>query len=146
MDYSFITDRLATGARINSTADVASLTAAGITAIVNCQDEFDDGQFLTGTNLAYLWNGTPDDGAAKSTEWFSRCISFAIALLSQPNHKIYVHCAGGQHRGPSAAYAILRALGSSATEAERLIHTGRPSAVLRYARDAEEAIKAMGYI
>jgi protein-tyrosine phosphatase len=86
-----------------------------------------------------------DDGHVKPIDWFKRAIDFALPALALPNTKIYAHCAAGINRGPSLAYAILRAQGLEANLAYSLIKTARPISFIGYAKDADIAIKSLGY-
>ena len=144
-DFSFVTGRLATGAAISGPDDVQALKSAGITHIIDCRAEFDDGQLLASSGLAYLWNGTDDDGQPKPPAWFAASLAFALPALAQPHVKAYAHCAAGVNRGPSTAYAILRATGLAADTAAQIIRATRPQVGLRYAGDADIAITALGY-
>lgn len=144
-DFTKITPRLATGAAINDAADVAALVAAGITAVVDCRAETDDAPLLTGAGLAYLWNPTQDDGQHKSPDWFAKTLAFALPLISQPHQVVLAHCAAGVNRGPSAAYAVMRALGWTAAAAEATMRAARPQVGLAYKNDADVAILALGY-
>ncbi len=145
-DFDFITARLATGAAIDGRDDVDELVAAGITHVIDCRFEFEDTPLLAShPSMSYLYNGVPDDGEPKGADWFGKSIEFALPALALPGTKLYAHCAAGVHRGPSTAYAILRALGLSAHDAEALITRGRPGAELIYKNDADAAIAALGY-
>ena len=145
-DFTFITTRLATGAAISSPDDVQQLIAAGVTHVVDCRAEFDDGQLLASSGLSYLWNGTQDDGVhPKPPDWFGRSLAFALPAICVTGAKVYAHCAAGVNRGPSTAYAIMRALGWAAAPAEAQIRAARPQVGLAYAADADAAIEALGY-
>lgn len=144
-DFSVITARLATGAAVSSAEDVAALKAAGVTAVVDCRGEFDDGPLLAGSGLAYLWNGAQDDGQHKPPSWFAASLAFALPLIAQPHQMVYCHCAAGVNRGPSTAYAVLLALGWLPASAEALIRSCRPQVGLAYAGDARDAVTALGY-
>ena len=146
-DFSFITARLATGAGIGSADDVTALTAAGITAVIDCRAEFDDGQLLAAVpGMHYLWAPQADDGQhPKPVSWFGAGISFALPLLAQPGQKVYAHCAAGVNRGPSMAAAVLMALGFSEAAAGMMIRAARPQVQLAYIDDAAAAVRALGY-
>lgn len=156
-DYNFVLDHLATGAAINAPADVDQLVAAGITHVINCRAEFDDGPlFVNHPGIAYLWNPTQDDGQPKSVEWFQKSLAFAIPALavvpslpvaSPPvmHPRVYAHCAAGVNRGPSTAYAIMIALGWPYDLAEQRMRQVRPQVGLAYKGDAQTALTAMGY-
>jgi protein tyrosine phosphatase (PTP) superfamily phosphohydrolase (DUF442 family) len=146
MDYNFINNRVATGAAISSTKDVDALVAAGITHIINCRKEFDDKPLLVNhPQIGYLFNGVHDDGKKKLVSWFQPSIEFALAALAQPHNKVYAHCAAGINRGPSTAFAILRALGMNYDDAKAAIRRVRPKATVNYRHDADDAVKALGY-
>lgn len=145
-DFAFVTARLATGAKVNSDADVQALVDAGITAVIDCRIEFDDTPLLaTHPQLLYLWNGTADDGEPKPPQWFEKSLTFALPLLARPQHKVYAHCSAGVNRGPSTAYAILRAFGLSSPIAFNLVKTARPQARIAYSGDADAAIASLDY-
>lgn len=146
LDIDFITQRVATGAEVSSQTHLDELRALGITHIINGRSEFNDAQvFKKDSGFCYLWNGVDDDGLTKPVEWFKKAIDFALPALALPNTKIYAHCAAGVNRGPSLAYAILRAQGLDAKLAMNLIKTNRPIAFVGYSKDADAAIKTLGY-
>jgi protein-tyrosine phosphatase len=123
-----------------------SLTDAGVTHIIDCREDFDDGCLLADhPGVTYLHNGTADDGQPKSAEWFGKSIQFALEALSRPHHKVYAHCAAGVNRGPSTCYAIMLSLGFTPEDAERVIRLARPQVGLAYKSDAEKAVKKLGY-
>jgi protein-tyrosine phosphatase len=142
---NWITERLATGGALSGSADVDTLKAAGITAVIDCQAEHDDGPLFADSGIAYVWNPTADDGQTKPPEWFARSLAFALAFLSQPRQYVLAHCGAGVNRGPSTAFAVLRALGLTHGEAMLIVTTGRPQAQVRYANDADRAVQALGY-
>ena len=143
MDYSFVNNRLAVGGSIENRADVDTLAKQGITHIINCR-RHDDSPLLQG-EFNYLHNATSDDGRPKSVPWFQKSIEFALAGLSCPGTKLYVHCAAGVSRGPSTCYAILRALGMDSDSAEAAIRKVRPQIRLSYKEYADAAITQLGY-
>src|SRR5271156_5719543 len=110
VDFSRITERLFCGAQIKTTDDVALLVGTGVTHIINAQLENNDPS-LIGT-LSYLWDPTEDDDVhPKPVAWFGNAVSFAVAALARPATVVLTHCSYGVNRGPSLAYAILRAQG-----------------------------------
>jgi dual specificity phosphatase 3 len=144
-DFNFVTDRLATGGAVSTPADVQQLIDAGITHVIDCRAEFDDGPLFSKTGVAYLYNGTMDDGQHKDPIWFAKSLVFAMPALAQPKIKVYAHCAAGVNRGPSTCYAILRALGFNPVGAEAIIRAVRPQVGLAYKHDADAAIPILGY-
>jgi protein-tyrosine phosphatase len=148
MDFNFVTPRLATGAAISTADDVEAIVAAGITHVIDCRNEFNDGALLAANpKLVYLYNPTADDGTTKPSDWFNRSLTFALPALAHPKNKVYAHCAAGVNRGPSTAYCIMRALGFSSDGAKDLIHSARPKTIegIRYANDADQAVVVLGY-
>lgn len=152
VEFNFVLDHLATGSGITTTGDVDALVAAGVTHILNCRDEFDDAPLLAGRALTYCWNGAPDDGQPKPTDWFAKSIAFAVPALAafpgtaqNARPRVFAHCAGGLNRGPSTTYAIMLALGFPYDTAEQLIRKVRPQVLLAYKADAVKAISVLGY-
>lgn len=146
-DFTLITSRMATGGGIVTVDDVKAIQEAGISHVVDCRIEFDDSKLFEGTAVDYYWNPTADDGQPKSTDWFARTLSFGLNMLWRPRTRILLHCAQGVNRGPSSLYALMRAVGFEAIEAKTLIHLRRPTTIggIRYAADADRAIKELGY-
>lgn len=162
VDFTFVTDRIATGAAINSKADVDELLAAGVTDVIDARLEFDDDPLmlrdqvpkpastlksLIALRCNYLWDGVADDGQHKPTNWFARALDFAMPALALPGRVVYSHCAQGVNRGPSLTYCILRAQGWPSNIALKLIRRRRPVTEegIAYAADADAALKALGW-
>ncbi len=144
-DFDFVTARVATGGGLWDEADARAVLDAGITHVVTAARELeDDVRRLLAGRAHHLANGTWDDGTAKRTAWFARSITFSLrALDADPNARVLLHCGAGINRGPSAAYAVLRALGHEPEEAYELITAARPFAGIIYAEDAEAAVSAI---
>jgi len=152
MNFNRITERLFVGGRPREFADLTKLHQAGITDILDVCD-VDDSLLLPkgvdwrGLGFEYLWNdGGPDNGAPKPAAWFQASIRFAFAALTRPKRILYVHCFNGINRGPSSAYAILRALGWPSLEAKAQLRLLRPlmdvaGGGIGYANDADKAIE-----
>lgn len=145
VDFTFVTDRVATGGGLWTDADVDALRAAGITHVVTAAEELQatTARLLDG-RMPYLLNGVKDDGLMKPTWWFAKTVDFARDALADPKAKVYLHCWSGKNRGPCSAYAVLRALGYSPADAERSIRDARPKVILLYRQDADEALQRMG--
>jgi hypothetical protein len=144
VDFSRITERLFCGARIESAADAAELVGAGVTHIINARLTRSDASLIG--NLSYLWNPTEDDDIhPKPIAWFGNAVEFALAALARPGTVVLTHCAQGRNRGPSLAYAILRAQGWSRHDAYALLKERRPQVVVGYRDDADAALRALGW-
>ena len=144
-DFTLITARLATGAALSDPADVAALKAAGITHVIDLRGEFDDAALLAGAGLVYRWNPTEDDGTLKPAAWWDASLAFAVSAYQTLGTCLLCHCAAGVNRGPSTAYAVMRACwGYDAVSAEAQIRTARPQAQLAYARQFDAYWAARG--
>lgn len=144
MDCNWINNRLLVGAIIENEADAVFLKHGGITHVINCMRCNDEEPWVRRFGMSYLYNALEDDGKPKPVEWFKTTIEWALPVLVHPRNKLYVHCRGGQQRGPSNAYAILRALGMTSEQAEKAIQKVRKCG-LGYKKDADLAIEALGY-
>lgn len=158
VDVSKINDQLWCGGAITTEADVATIASYGITADIDCREEFNDHSLIEGYDnlpptpgalkeqdqIAYYYAGVPDDGEPKPVSWFSGAWDFAKPLL-EGGGVVLAHCAAGVNRGPSMAYFLLRAYwGTSAGDAYALIKEQRPVARIGYQGDADNAIQALG--
>lgn len=145
-DFVMVTHRVGVGAAITSVEDVQALLKAGINAVVDARQEFDDSGLLSNhPEILYLWNPAADDGFSKPTEWFQKAIDFSMGILSKPQGRLILHCAAGIQRGPSLGYAVLRAQGLDPNTAETLIRNARPQVGLAYKGDANRAIFELGW-
>jgi hypothetical protein len=155
MDFDFITPRLATGGQFTSEADVDQVVAAGITLVVDARAghrdfpvECDDAAlFGNHPQITYCWDPTEDDGQPKPVSWFAKALAVALPALTQPRARVLFHCSAGVNRGPSLAYAAMRAVGFGGTDAINLIHAARPVTVggIAYASSADAAVTALGF-
>jgi protein-tyrosine phosphatase len=144
--FDFVNNRLATGGQINAPSDVQALVNAGINVIIDANDDFNDGQLLSGVpGMHYLWNPTPDDGKPKPVSYWQTTLSFAMPLLSQPGYKVYNHCRMGINRGPCNTLAILMASGFTEAQAVGMIQAVRPQAQMFYRDNVAAAVAALGY-
>jgi hypothetical protein len=147
LSWNWVTHRLATGGGIADDMDVGTLLAAGVNFVIDCRSEFDDAELLAQhPQIAYLFCGTDDDGKTKPPEWFAKGIDFALAQLTHPHRRGYIHSAAGLNRGPSMLYAVLIAFGINFSEAMEILLNGRPEAHVDYAADAERAVQQLGYV
>lgn len=145
-DFNFITERLACGAQLQGPDDVKQVIAAGITHIIDAQQERNDGVLIP-ANCIYLWDPTADDGVhPKPVEWFGYAITFALNAFLTPRAKCLTHCAAGVNRGPSLAYAIMRAQGWADDEAMAQLKAKRPQVGVAYHDDANAALVSLRWV
>jgi hypothetical protein len=91
--------------------------------------------------LSYLWNPIKDDGNTKPLTWYETTLSFARSALANPESRLVVTCARGQHRGPSMAYLILRAIyGQPEDQALQTLDQAWPTAEPWYRLDIESKL------
>ncbi len=128
LDFHWITNRLALGGGIWSAANMRLLAAQGITHVIDMQAEFDDSTICGGTGVLVLWNPCDDDFELKPPELFRRTVDFAREAFTQPQSRLYFHCAAGVHRGPMMLAAFLCATGMDLDDAMALIRSRRPDA------------------
>lgn len=139
---SFVTDRIATGRGPVSGIELGLLVRAGVTHIIDCRD--DPRLSLNVAPGRRLWIPALDDCAPKPAEWFDEAVTFARSALADPDARLFVHCELGINRGPSVAYAILRAVeGLSAEGAASAITAARPVAAMAYVADVEHYLAAL---
>lgn len=143
--FHFVTARLATGGDLHgqedrAMADLAVLTAAGITHIIDCRQEWSDQPFVArhAPTVRYLHLGVDDRHNHHQPDWFfDEGTAFALeALAADPEARVLAHCHMGINRGPSMAYAILLASGVAPLDAIEAIRGARPIAYIGYAEDA----------
>jgi len=146
-NLSKITERLYCGGLIYDENEYQFLVKEGITHIINAAlTESNDAEILKlHPQMKYLFVGEPDDGQPKPKEWFDKTIRFTLEAYQTPGTIVYVHCAAGVNRGPSLAYAILRAIGLSRSEAFDTIKLNRPQAMIGYKVDADRALIELGW-
>lgn len=142
-DWAWVTDTVATGGMPTTTPEVDALVAAGITHVLDCAGDMPTTAkrvLVADERITYHVNATVDNGLIKPPAWFERSLAFALPAL-EAGGRILVHCLCGSNRGPSTAYAVLRAQGATAAQAEALVRSARPRAHLVYLPDAEAAVR-----
>ncbi len=145
MDMTWITDRIAVGGGIWTDQKMIEVVKAGVTHIIDMQIEFDDTPLARPYGVEVLWNALDDDFQPKPPEVFQKGVDFATAALdADPQHKVFIHCAAGVHRAPMMALALLRVLGWSLPDAQKLIQSRRPVVDFAdvYVRSVEDFIRA----
>lgn len=126
MDMTWVTGRIAVGGGIWADENMAELSRAGITHIIDMQAEFDDTALAKPYGIAVLWNATDDDFQPKPPELFERGVDFAVEALDKEGTKVYIHCAAGVHRAAMMTLAVLCSLSWNITDAMQLIEARRP--------------------
>lgn len=144
LNWNFITQRIAIGEMIANREVANYLKNHKITHILNV-NTVDDMPVIEGIGFEYLWNAERDDGKAKPVAWFEKSLNFALPALVRPKVRLYVHCRMGLQRAPSTAYCIMRALGFMPDLCVKLIKTPRPKCGISYKKDADIAIRALGF-
>jgi protein-tyrosine phosphatase len=110
----------------------------GVTHILDCRTETSDEHLVAqlAPTVVYHQAGTEDEAAGTAEGWFDSGVSFAREALKVPGSVVLAHCALGQARGPSMAYAVLLDQGYEPGEALLLITRARPEARASYAEQA----------
>ena len=126
MDLSWITEQVAVGGGIWNEAKMLEIVRAGVTHIVNMQIEFDDRPLAQPYGIKVLWNPMDDDFQPKPPEALKRGVDFVLQALKHKNNKVFIHCAAGVHRAPMQTLAVLRSLGWSLEDAQRVMQAERP--------------------
>ncbi len=111
MDMTWLTDRIALGGGIWSSANMAEVARMGITHVIDMQIEFDDTALAEPFGIEVLWNAIDDDFEPKPVEVLQRGVEFGLRALDEAHAKVYIHCAAGVHRAPMMALALLCATG-----------------------------------
>jgi protein-tyrosine phosphatase len=143
MDITWVTDRVAVGGGIWNAENMAAVSRAGITHIIDMQIEFDDTRLAEPHGISVCWNPIDDDFEPKPAEVFARGVEFALAALKDDGAKLFVHCAAGVHRAPMMTLALLAVMGWGLEDAMRLIEGRRPSADFAdvYVRSVENFLR-----
>jgi protein-tyrosine phosphatase len=143
MDITWLDDRIAVGGGIWHEKNMAEVSQAGITHIIDMQIEFDDTPLARPHGIEVLWNEVDDDFEFKPPEVFERGVKFALEAMKDPKARLFIHCAAGVHRAPMMALALLGVMGWTVEDAMDLIEAKRPVADFAevYVRSVEEFLK-----
>jgi protein-tyrosine phosphatase len=128
MDITWLTDRIAVGGGIWNAENMAAVSRAGITHIIDMQIEFDDSPLAEPHGIVVCWNPIDDDFEPKPPAVFARGVEFALTALNDDGAKLFVHCAAGVHRAPMMTLALLGVMGWTLDDAMDLIEGRRPAA------------------
>lgn len=143
MDITWVTDRIAVGGGIWNPDNMAAVSRAGITHIIDMQIEFDDTPLALPHGIVVCWNPVDDDFEPKPVEVFDRGVEFGLAALRENGAKLFVHCAAGVHRAPMMTLALLGVMGWTLESAMDLIERRRPAADFAevYVQSVEDFLK-----
>ncbi len=143
MDITWVTDRIAVGGGIWNPDNMAAVSRAGITHIIDMQIEFDDTPLALPHGIVVCWNPVDDDFEPKPAEVFYRGVEFGLAALRENGAKLFVHCAAGVHRAPMMTLALLGVMGWTLESAMDLIERRRPAADFAevYVQSVEDFLK-----
>jgi protein-tyrosine phosphatase len=146
MDITWVTDRIAVGGGIWNADNMAAVSRAGITHIIDMQIEFDDTPLAGPHGIAVCWNPVDDDFERKPPEVFEKGVAFGLMALEDSGAKLFIHCAAGVHRAPMMTLALLGVLGWTVEDAKELIEARRPAADFAdvYVRSVEEFLTGRG--
>jgi protein-tyrosine phosphatase len=146
MDITWVTDRIGVGGGIWNAENMAAVSRAGITHIIDMQIEFDDTALAEAQGIVVCWNPVDDDFEPKAAEVFERGVEFGLAALEGDGAKLLIHCAAGVHRAPMMTLALLGVMGWTVEDAMELIEARRPAADFAdvYVRSVEEFLKGRG--
>ena len=122
-----VTDHLLLGGELGP-RDWPALRDAGITAVVNLQQEQQDSFAHDEKIDAYLWLPAPD-GRAMTLKQLAQGVTFLRAAIGS-GQRVFVHCKAGQGRAPLLCACYLIAEGHSALEASRIVSQSRPATQL----------------
>jgi 8-oxo-dGTP pyrophosphatase MutT (NUDIX family)/protein tyrosine phosphatase (PTP) superfamily phosphohydrolase (DUF442 family) len=141
-NISQVTEQLWTGGdrgRTTMATWLAQLQSAGITAVIDCRPHGQPDQAYArahAPHIGYLHNPQPDLGQTMPDQWFDNGVDYALHALKDPAARVLAHCQLGINRGPSMAFAVLLATGSTPAQARSQIIGARPIARIRYADQA----------
>ncbi|HXF84789.1 MAG TPA: hypothetical protein VNK49_05310 [Anaerolineales bacterium] len=144
MDYSRITDDLFIGTT-PSVSDYDHLRQLGVRLVINMRWEYRPRPDPHDPPLSFLWLRTFDSPFLPiPIKVLHRGVSAALETISSGG-KVYVHCAGGRHRGVAMGACILIAQGYDPHDAMHLIARRRlfadpfvfyiRSRILKFARE-----------
>jgi protein-tyrosine phosphatase len=143
VDITWVTDRIALGGGIWNAENMAVVSRAGITHIIDMQIEFDDTPLAKPHGIMVCWNPVDDDFEPKDSAVFERGVEFGLAALAESETKLLIHCAAGVHRAPMMTLALLGVMGWTVEDGIKLIEARRPAADFAevYVRSVEEFLE-----
>lgn len=145
-DASVVTPQLWVGGSLHTwrglgaEEQLAELTSAGLTHVLDVRKEWSDEDWLRerAAGVEYLHLGVDDAGQRMRDEWFDEGTAFVSDALVSGDAKVLVHCHMGINRGPSMGFACLLTQGWEPVAALTAIHRARDIAWMDYAEDATD--------
>ncbi len=122
MRIQFINNQIAIGGAMRDESALQTVINKGITHIIDLDYQCDASfELAKECGIEVLHYHLPDDGEEKPYRYFAACVEFALNVLCNKEHKLFIHCAAGRSRSVSIAYAILRIQGNSREKAKNII-------------------------
>jgi predicted protein tyrosine phosphatase len=143
-DHQWVTERIALGSVVTRREQVRVLQAEHVTHVLDLRSSISGPEVVLyeQTGIEVLRAGVPDDHLPKPDEWFHGGIDFVLGALDRRRSRVLIHCLMGVSRAPSMTYAVLRALGTPAADAEAKIRQARALVQrIRYRDDADRAVR-----
>jgi protein-tyrosine phosphatase len=143
-DHQWVTARIALGSAVTRGEQVRVLLDEHVTHVLDLRLHISSPEevLYEKTGIEVLRAGVLDDHLPKPDEWFHRGIDFVLGALERQRSRVLIHCLAGVSRAPSMTYAILRAQGSPAADAEAQIRKARALVQrIRYREDADRALR-----
>ncbi|MEY9706418.1 protein-tyrosine phosphatase family protein [Bradyrhizobium diazoefficiens] len=129
VEINWVAPRLAFGGMIGTPENMRIVADAGITHVINLQDEFDDTALVGDTGISVHWQKLGND-IDFSTATIEPALDFARHALDGANNALFVHCLAGRNRSAKITYAVLRLIGTPEVDARERIKQAQPDAVL----------------
>ncbi|MGL3107229.1 dual specificity protein phosphatase family protein [Bradyrhizobium sp. BR 1432] len=128
-EINWVAPRLAFGSMIGTPENMRVVADAGITHVINLQDEFDDTLLVGDTGISVHWQKLGND-IDFSIVAIEPALAFARRALEGANNALFVHCLAGRNRSAKITYAVLRVMGTPDVDARERIKQAQPDAVL----------------
>lgn len=150
----WVLPRLGVGSSPKTVADAARLVALGVTHVLDVREvrDISDGntadapQKYVGTGITYHRSPMRDNGRQAPVSTYVDAVTFVKNAFAQPGTRVLIHCAAGMYRSPSVAYAVLRAMGHSPTDAWREVVSARRVARRQYIPGAEASVPSLPHV
>lgn len=128
-EMNWVAPRLAFGSMIGTAENMRSVADAGITHVINLQDEFDDAPLVGDTGVSVHWLKLGSNADCDTAE-IESALRFARRALDDGRNSLFIHCMAGRNRSAKITYAVLRLIGTPDVEARDMIKRAQPDATL----------------